>query len=71
MCSQILLFRLIVAILGASKSASFAVPTILDKIEVANPGIGLREVCLGYALVGPGAFNDVFKLVFHRRLYLH
>ncbi|CDJ50539.1 hypothetical protein, conserved [Eimeria brunetti] len=45
---------LIVAILGASKSASFAVPTILDKIEVANPGIGLREVCLGYALVGPG-----------------
>lgn len=45
---------LIVAILGASKSASFAVPTILDKIGVANPGIGLREVCLGYALVGPG-----------------
>ncbi|CDJ35944.1 LOW QUALITY PROTEIN: uncharacterized protein EMH_0045770 [Eimeria mitis] len=48
------LVTLIVAILGASKSASFAVPTILDKIEMANPGIGLREVCLGYALVGPG-----------------
>lgn len=45
---------LIVAILGASKSASFAIPLILDKIEAGNEAIGLREVCLGYAIIGPG-----------------
>ncbi|KAL8424862.1 hypothetical protein Efla_001667 [Eimeria flavescens] len=45
---------LIVAILGASKSASFAVPTILDRVEASSTAIGLREVCLGYAVLGPG-----------------
>ncbi|XP_026192109.1 uncharacterized protein LOC34618810 [Cyclospora cayetanensis] len=45
---------LIVAILGASKSASFAVPTILDKIEAGYADISLRNVCLGYAALGPG-----------------
>ncbi|OEH77015.1 hypothetical protein cyc_01879 [Cyclospora cayetanensis] len=43
---------LIVAILGASKSASFAVPTILDKIEAGYADISLRNVCLGYAALG-------------------
>lgn len=45
---------LIVAVLGAAKSASFAIPTILDKIEAGNAALGLREVCLGYAVMGPG-----------------
>ncbi|KAL8453764.1 hypothetical protein Emed_000705 [Eimeria media] len=45
---------LIVAILGAAKSASFAIPTILDRVEASNVDIGLREVCLGYAVLGPG-----------------
>lgn len=45
---------LIVALLGAAKSASFAIPTILDAVDASSDAIGLREVCLSYALLGPG-----------------
>lgn len=46
------------AILGAAKSASFAIPTIIDKVEASSETLGLREVCLGYAVIGPGEISE-------------
>lgn len=46
--------RLIISLLGAAKSASFAMPTILDVVEAGSPTIHLKEAALGYAVFGPG-----------------
>lgn len=51
---------LIVALLGAAKSASFAIPTILDAVDASSDAIGLREICLSYALLGPGKEKNSF-----------
>ncbi|PFH36557.1 hypothetical protein BESB_047490 [Besnoitia besnoiti] len=45
---------LVIALLGAAKSASFAMPTILDVTENAYDNIHLKEVSIGYAVCGPG-----------------
>lgn len=45
---------LVIALLGAAKSASFAMPTILDATEYAYESVHLKEVSLGYAVFGPG-----------------
>ncbi|KFG63029.1 putative transporter [Toxoplasma gondii RUB] len=45
---------LVIALLGAAKSASFAMPTILDVTENGADNIHLKEVSLGYAIFGPG-----------------
>lgn len=42
------------ALLGSAKSLSFAMPTILDAVEGSSPGVTVKDVCIGYAALGPG-----------------
>ncbi|CBZ56012.1 conserved hypothetical protein [Neospora caninum Liverpool] len=45
---------LVVALLGSAKSLSYAVPTILDTLDANSSAITVKDVCLGYAALGPG-----------------
>lgn len=45
---------LVVACLGAAKSLSFAIPAILDAIELGLEKSTLQDVSLGYVAIGPG-----------------
>lgn len=46
--------RLVVALLGSAKSLSFAMPTILDAVEGSSASVTVKDVCIGYAALGPG-----------------
>ncbi|KFH12203.1 putative transporter [Toxoplasma gondii VAND] len=45
---------LVVALLGSAKSLSYAMPAILDTLDANSSVISVKDVCLGYAVLGPG-----------------